>query len=201
MDTHPARTNKDGTPNPRFWRPDLEAHIRLAAAAKLREKLPEGTRIILSGGHTKEEGSPSLAQILMQEAISKYGIPKEDIELEEYSLDTTENAEYSLELIGNPDSLIHVITNRFHRDRAHFTFKRHKNRAFPNNSGYPLIVPRSAEQILFDHPKYQKFIRKWMESDYQKARAKMDKIFHLTTSFLGEGIMRKVTHYQRGNQR
>ena len=51
------------------------------------------------------------------------------------------------------------------------------------------------------NPKYKKFVKRWISSEYQKARARKDKIFHLVSSFLGEGIMRKVTHYQRGNQK
>lgn len=201
MDFHPARTNKDGSPNERYWRPDLEAHIRLAAAAKLRKNLPEDTRVIFSGGHTLGRETPSLAEVLKREAIHKYGFPEEEIELEESSLDTTENAEYSMQLVSNPDSVIHMVTNKFHMWRAYFSFKRHKESKFPDNSGYPVVVPKSAERILFDHQNYKKFVKSWIGSDYQKSRARMDKVFHLATSFLGEKVMRKVTHYQRRNQR
>lgn len=207
MDYHKARTDQHGFPGERYWRPNLEGHMRLAAAAELRKKLATEPKVIFTGGHTKGQDRPSLAKVLKQEAIQKYDIPEEDTLLEEYSLDTTENAEYTLDLIDNPNSILHLITNEFHLNRAYFAFLRQKKKHKQHGS-YPLIIPRSAESILLERNKtiinklgepqeipIYKIIDEWLKSELQQSKAKKDLLFHLATSVLGERFARRAARY------
>ncbi len=77
----------------------------------------EDTVLIASGGQGKYE-EISEAQCIKNILTDHYGIEEYRILLEEKSRDTEENLKYSLEIIGNRDASVGIITNGFHELRA-----------------------------------------------------------------------------------
>ncbi len=75
------------------------------------------TVCIASGGQGRYE-EISEARAAMNELSGKYEIPKERIILEEKSTDTEENLKFSLEIIGDPNASVGIVTNGFHELRA-----------------------------------------------------------------------------------
>ncbi len=99
---------------------------------------------ILSGGYTAGPNNPSEA-LMMKEAINSNlknarKISESRIILEENSLDTIDNAEFSKVLISNkfPDAQVIAVTAGFHMARTEKIFKRY----------FPKILVMPSEPLL-----------------------------------------------------
>ncbi|MCR4648176.1 MAG: YdcF family protein [Lachnospiraceae bacterium] len=111
---------------------DLEYVIVLGAGLKgttptapLVKRIEEGFRymsenpdtiLVASGGQGFNE-SISEAECIKRELV-RMGIDENRIVLEDRSVSTIQNLEFSLEIIGNPDASVGIITNSFHEYRA-----------------------------------------------------------------------------------
>lgn len=110
----------------RAWLIVLGAHVqgrRLSRALYERTRCalaylrahPE-TRAVLSGG--KGRGEDITEAEAMAEYLTARGIAPERLVLEKRSVNTKENLDYSLELIGDRHCPIGVVTNHFHLYRS-----------------------------------------------------------------------------------
>ena len=95
---------------------------RIQKAAEYLEE-NEGTTCVASGGQGIHENI-SEAQAVLNTLSEQYGIPADRIVLEEKSSDTEENLKFSLEVIGDPDASVGIVTNGFHELRAMSIAKR-----------------------------------------------------------------------------
>ena len=77
----------------------------------------ESTMIVASGGQGNYEDI-SEAQAIKNSLSQQYGIDEDRIILENRSADTEQNLKYSLEIIGDPDASVGIVTNGFHELRA-----------------------------------------------------------------------------------
>ena len=94
--------------------PTLEARID-RAAAYMKEN-PD-TLLIASGGQGSDEDT-SEAECIRRTLTEKHGIAEERILMEDQSTSTAENLRYSMEIIGNADVSVGIVTNGFHEYRA-----------------------------------------------------------------------------------
>ena len=174
------------------WKPDLEGHIRLAAAAHLyHQNISKGKKsyIIISGGKVYGEENPCLADVMKETAVRKYKIPEADIYSEDKSTDTTENAEFSIRLIesNNLGKKPAIITNGFHLGRALDCF----NLYGLNSEGI------SAESVLESASESnKKFIARYLNKDYVKKLSQNDKYFRFALHVFGPNLFRKIVHNQ-----
>lgn len=76
----------------------------------------ENTILIASGGQGPDE-IMSEAQCIKDNLVAR-GISPDRIIMEDRSTSTEENLKFSLEIIGNPDASVGIITNGFHEFRA-----------------------------------------------------------------------------------
>jgi len=111
--------------------PDLHSHIRLAAGIELYKKYANSIDpyLVLSGGRTQGAKTPCLADNLAEMAEHKYKIHSSKILLEELSIDTSENAEFSRDLClekGIEEAV--VVTNNYQLKRALECFKYYNSR-------------------------------------------------------------------------
>ena len=72
----------------------------------------ENTICILSGGQGSNE--PCSEAEGMYQYLTEKGIAPERLIMEDQSTDTSENITYSMELIGNTDASVGIVTNNFH---------------------------------------------------------------------------------------
>ena len=89
---------------------------RISTAAKYLDDNP-GTIAIASGGQGKDE-QISEAECIRRKLTEDYGIANERIILEEMSSDTEENLAFCLDVIGDPNASVGIISNGFHEYRA-----------------------------------------------------------------------------------
>lgn len=116
-----ARVEGDG-PSPALRR-------RLNAALEYLAEHPEA-RIVASGGQGADE-PVSEAECIRNELV-KAGIEAERILIEDRSTTTAENLRYSLEIIGDSEASVAIVTNNYHVWRAVHLAKR---AGFKNVSG------------------------------------------------------------------
>lgn len=177
---------------PEGWKPDLAEHLRLAAAARLYHSIPgEKPYFLISGGKTYGNYNPSLAKVLEEVAVRKYEIPKNKIILEEKSKDTTENAEFSKEVLNKKgvglEGMI-VLTNDYQLKRAKTAFKLYKM--------HPQMV--SAEEVLEGKsPRYKKFIEAYVKTEEVKDLTNKNKRWDWILKVFGSKIFRLYTHATR----
>lgn len=109
--------------------PSKALTLRLEAAKEYMDENPD-TKAILSGGQGNGE------DITEAEAMSRYltkeGIPKSRLLLEERSTSTEENLKLSANLIDSKDMKIGLVTNNFHVFRA---LQLGKKQGYTNLSG------------------------------------------------------------------
>lgn len=96
--------------------PSNPLRVRIEKAAEYASD-NENTVIIASGGKGPNEGI-SEAECIRRELTEKYGIDNDRIILEDMSTDTEENLKNCLEIIGDADASVGIITNGFHELRA-----------------------------------------------------------------------------------
>lgn len=94
--------------------PTLEQ--RISRAAEYMKENPD-TLLIASGGQGSDE-EISEAECIRRTLMEKHGIAGDRILMEDQSTSTAENLRYSMEIIGNADASVGVITNGFHEYRA-----------------------------------------------------------------------------------
>lgn len=79
--------------------------------------------LIFSGGKINGKNNPPLSSVMRDYAIRKYSIPSEKIFLEDESIDTTENAEFSLRIARKKRIKdLSVLTNHYQLQRARDCF-------------------------------------------------------------------------------
>lgn len=110
--------------------PTLEQRIRKAAEYMLQN--PD-TQLIASGGQGGDEPI-SEAECIRHMLVEEFGISDERIRLEDRSTSTQENMKYSMEIIGNGDAKVGIVTNGFHEFRATLIAKKE---GFRNISSVP----------------------------------------------------------------
>ncbi len=89
---------------------------RISTAAEYLDENPE-TVAIASGGQGQDE-QISEAECIRRKLTENYGIDNNRIILEEMSSDTEENLAFCLDIIGNPDTSVGIVSNGFHEYRA-----------------------------------------------------------------------------------
>ncbi len=108
------------------WKPDIAAHMRILAATHLYYACKDSKPyILIAGGKINGSANPSLASVLGDVAVTKYGIPAEDVLLEGRSVDTGENAEFSRDILREKGlgNRITLVTSRYHLPRAITSFE------------------------------------------------------------------------------
>ncbi len=90
--------------------------VRIIRAAEYMED-NAGTFLIASGGQGSDEVI-SEAQCIHDQLVDIYGIEDDRIILEEQSRDTEENLRNSLDIIGDPNASVGIVSNGFHEYRA-----------------------------------------------------------------------------------
>ena len=90
--------------------------VRIIRAAEYMED-NVGTFLIASGGQGSDEVI-SEAQCIHDQLVDIYGIEDDRIILEEQSRDTEENLRNSLDIIGDPNASVGIVSNGFHEYRA-----------------------------------------------------------------------------------
>ncbi len=90
--------------------------VRIERAAEYMAGNPR-TLLVASGGQGDDE-EISEAECIRTRLVNMYGIDDSRIIMEDRSRDTEQNLRYSLELIGDPDASVGIITNSFHEYRA-----------------------------------------------------------------------------------
>ena len=113
-----------------------------------------GTRAVLSGG--KGDGERISEAEAMYRYLTEHGIDRERLIREDRSTNTKENLDFSLELIGNLDSSVGVVTNNFHVFRGVMIGKKCGcSHIYPVPSRYRswrllLYIPREIMAIIKD---------------------------------------------------
>jgi len=152
------------------WKPDLAAHMRILGAARLYHEAYENDispYVIISGGKINGVDNPALSHVLGNVAINVYHISAEDVFLEDRSIDTTENAEFSMDLIRRRglENRISLITSGYHLPRSKAAFKRY---------GANIVNAFVAEDLISDiSPRHERFVRTYKEDpDLRKIRVR-----------------------------
>ena len=89
---------------------------RISKAAEYLEANPE-TVAIASGGQGEDE-QISEAECIRRKLTGEYGIANNRIILEEMSSDTEENLAFCLDIIGDSNTSVGIVSNGFHEYRA-----------------------------------------------------------------------------------
>jgi len=126
------------------YEPDKLSYMRLEAAAieyQWMVKNNEKTVLIVSGGRIRP--GPTLAEIIGKTALEIFHIPENDLYLEDKSLNTVENAIYSVDFLKKKDiTSCLVVTNEFQLGRAMDCFDYYGRGSYINFQGH------SAEEII-----------------------------------------------------
>ncbi len=178
------------------WKPDLAAHMRVVAGARVyRERKESGHNpyFLISGGKINGKDNPSLSSILSPVA-NRYGVSTKDLLLEEDSIDTTENAEFSMRLIKEKGLInkLHIVTSNYHLPRSVAAFERY---------GGNVEKGISAEEILRSLSRRHKdFVRKYeRDCDLQRTYLR-NKLLYLAFRVAGPNLLRKLAHRELENK-
>lgn len=200
-------SNINNKPNNINLKSDLVGHIRAAASAHLYHELRKNDLepiVIVSGGIV-EQNEYSLSHIMKTELIRKYNLPEESIVTEEHSKDTIQNARFSsllLDTLGFDENQrnVHLVTSEFHLYRASLLFGKHFD---------GIIVPQSAEQLLFEFASQQKigdlerlnhFLASYLANESTLGTERKEAILRmLTTLPFGEEFIQMIAHYLRSS--
>ncbi len=113
---------------PDTLRQNLEGEIgpaslkRVHMAYRIYHRIPYP--LILSGGSVFGGHAAVSESEFMARALQLWGVPREDIVLEERSRNTRENALYTLERLPDEVSTIYLVTSAIHMRRARLVFHR-----------------------------------------------------------------------------
>jgi len=203
-------------PNEEKIKTTLATKIREAAAFIIYKDLTVRSNkkpvIIASGGkiYGYGEETPTLSDVMRNELFEKCQVPREDIKTESYSVDTSQNAEFSakiLKALGFEDDNIeknnvYLVTNGFHLPRANTLFKRYSQAS---------IKPMNAEDVIINNLKfnknkeksqyYEKMIKTFLESPELKKMSQLDKkLLAIINMPFGETMIRALAYYLRSSQ-
>jgi uncharacterized SAM-binding protein YcdF (DUF218 family) len=135
-----------------------DSRLNVLAAGLLYKNNP-GMKIILSGGKTAGPNNLSEAEAMKEYLMTRFpDIPDDDIETEDFSIDTTTNAqeiEKMLHESEHPYEHIGLLTVGYHMRNASRLFKTH---------GVPIEQKFAAEDVLrdnYDSDYFQKHLNKW----------------------------------------
>jgi uncharacterized SAM-binding protein YcdF (DUF218 family) len=168
------------------WQSDLDARLNLAAAVARYNRyrsLGYHPFLVLTGGQI-DKSQPILSEIMRVEAIDK-GVLMQDIFAEKKSVDTTENAQFSKPLISanlSREGRLEVITNFYHLKRSRDCFKIH--------GMSPLMISSESELIAY----YPEQIKNYLGSERIKERARINKLYNLALTLVGEKPFRWYAH-------
>ncbi|MEA1885369.1 MAG: YdcF family protein [Thermotogota bacterium] len=111
--------------------------MRLYRAFQLYEKF--GSEIIIAGGNVYDQPGKSISEV-MSRVLESWGVPSEQIRIEQQSKTTWENVVYSLNMIDDTVKNIILVTSALHMPRSYRTFQRiieEKERTNLNLIPYP----------------------------------------------------------------
>ena len=111
--------------------------VRIVRAAEYMEENPD-TILIASGGQGSTE-IISEAECIKEQLTDVYGIDPERIIMEQKSTNTIENLKYSLEIIGDPEQSVGIVSNGFHEYRAML---------IAEQAGYKNVTPVPSTTLL-----------------------------------------------------
>ena len=97
-------------------KPTNPLKVRIDKAAEYMAENPR-TILIASGGQGADE-KISEAECIRRVLVERHGIDAGRILMEDKSTSTAENLRYSMEIIGDADAKVGVVTNGFHEYRA-----------------------------------------------------------------------------------
>ena len=117
--------------------PSNPLKVRIKRAAEYMEENPD-TILIASGGQGPTE-IISEAECIKEQLTDVYGIDPDRIIMEQKSTNTIENLKYSLELIGDPEHSVGIVSNGFHEHRAML---------IAGQAGYKNVTPVPATTLL-----------------------------------------------------
>lgn len=95
--------------------------------------------IIIAGGNIYDQPGKSISEV-MRSVLGSWGVPSEQITIEERSKTTWENAVYSLDMLDKTIKNIILVTSALHMPRSYRTFQRvieEKGRTDLNLVPYP----------------------------------------------------------------
>lgn len=162
------------------WRPDIHGRLRAKGAAALYES---GTKIIVTGGIWKGEGTPSLAAVYVKE-LEREKIPRTALILEEESLSTVENLEAAKRYLNGTQT--GVVTNYWHVRKTEYLMR---------EQGIEGSV-LGAEAFLDSH--YNQVIARYKRSPDVLRRKIRQVISHtLLHSSLGKELLRRIRKVER----
>ena len=117
--------------------PSNPLKVRIKRAAEYMEENPD-TILIASGGQGPTE-IISEAECIKEQLTDVYGIDPDRIIMEQKSTNTIENLKYSLELIGDPEHSVGIVSNGFHEHRAML---------IAGQAGYKNVTPVPSTTLL-----------------------------------------------------
>ena len=117
--------------------PSNPLKVRIIRAAEYMEENPD-TVLIASGGQGRTE-IISEAECIKEQLTEVYGIDSDRIIMEQKSTNTIENLKYSLEIIGDPEQSVGIVSNGFHEYRAMLIAKQ---------AGYKNVTPVPSTTLL-----------------------------------------------------
>ncbi|MCX7653099.1 MAG: YdcF family protein [Fervidobacterium sp.] len=120
---------------------------RLYKALELYKKNPR--KIIVTGG-VVDKGLPEA--LFMKKVLINFGIPEEDVIIENKARNTFENGKYTRELIG--DTAITLVTSSLHMKRSLWVFKKFFSKIYYSSADVPIDFRNSYLDYL---PSFEAF--------------------------------------------
>jgi hypothetical protein len=193
------------------WKSNWISRMRVIAGAMEYYNAIEEERkpmVIVSGGTGGLEmtGGLTVSKIMKDELI-ELEVPSDNILLEQFSLDTSQNAQNTskiLRTLGFDEQVsIKLVTNGFHLKRSENLFKKN----FKGN-----LKPKAAEEIMMKFGKgklpgqkfnrrYGEFAERYYKSCKNKRRIIQDSIIRGVSEFPGgQELLTKVAKIQRSGK-
>lgn len=143
--------------------PTVSAYDRILKSAQVYENY--GTPIIISGGVTLK-GTASEAEVYAHQ-LRDLGIPSSKMILEQQSMNTRQNAEYTQALLGDLDAKYCLVSDGAHLERAQQYFERYHVKTVPLASSTPMIQLRWRPNA-YNLYMTQRMLHEWFGQQKQK---------------------------------
>ncbi len=169
----------------RGWHSELDATLNLIAAIRRYKRYKRdglNSFLVLSGGRI-DSSQPILSEVMYQETVSS--IPEEDIFLENKSIDTSENAEFSKPIITEnlmSEGKLEVITNHYHLKRSKACFEIY--------GLSPTMVSSESELISL----YPEQIKDYLQTQRIKEKYKLNTLYYFALKLVGPRLFRWHLH-------